>query len=68
MAKELNQSYRTAYQEKDEAKMKELQEQYENLMKDYSIYNFSFSFNSIAYKPFFLQVNTNSIFLVEVLF
>ena len=35
MAKELNQSYRTAYQEKDEAKMKELQEQYENLMKDY---------------------------------
>ena len=34
MAKELNQSYRTAYQEKDEAKMKELQEQYENLMKD----------------------------------
>ena len=35
MAKELNQSYRTAYQEKNEAKMKELQEQYENLMKDY---------------------------------
>ena len=35
MANELNQSYRTAYQEKDEAKMKELQEQYENLMKDY---------------------------------
>ena len=35
MAKELNQSYRTAYQEKDEAKMKELREQYENLMKDY---------------------------------
>ena len=32
MANELNQSYRTAYQEKDEAKMKELQEQYENLM------------------------------------
>ena len=35
MANELNQSYRTAYQEKNEAKMKELQEQYENLMKDY---------------------------------
>ena len=41
---------------------------YNSRMKDYSIYNFSFSFNSIAYKPFFLQVNTNSIFLVEVLF
>ena len=32
-------------------------------MKNYSIYNFSFYFNSIAYKQFSLQLNNNYIFL-----